>query len=77
MPPNEESPPAAPTRRATLREAFAAVFWSFFGVRKGRMMQRDAVSLRHYQVVVAGVVTAAAFVAVLIVVVRLIVRAAG
>jgi hypothetical protein len=40
-------------------------------------MQRDAVSLRPQQVIVAGVVMAAAFVAILIVVVRLIVRAAG
>ena len=76
MPPNDDSPPAAP-RRATLRQAFGAVFWGFFGVRKGRLMQRDAVSLRPQQVIVAGVVMAAAFVAILVVVVRLIVRAAG
>jgi hypothetical protein len=67
----------APARRATLREVLSAVVWSFFGVRKGRHMQRDAVSIRPHQVILAGLAVAALFVLLLILAVNLIVRAAG
>lgn len=70
------SPPQAP-RNATLGEVFAAVFWSFFGVRKGKHMQRDAVTIRPHQVVIVGLVAGAIFVLTLIAIVRLILRAAG
>ena len=53
------------------------MFWSFFGVRKGRHMQKDAVTIRPHQVVIVGVVSGAIFVAVLLVIVRYIVRNAG
>lgn len=77
MPPPGPRDPAPPVRRASFLEALGAVFWSLFGVRKGLLMQRDAVSLRPHQVVIAGLAVAAAFVLLLIVAVRLIVRAAG
>lgn len=64
-------------RRAKLSEVFGAVFWSFFGVRKGRHMQKDAVTIRPHQVIIVGVVAGAVFVAVLLVIVRYIVRSAG
>ncbi|MFO1308269.1 MAG: DUF2970 domain-containing protein [Burkholderiales bacterium] len=67
----------APARPATLREVVGAVFWSFFGVRKGKAMRRDAVTIRPHQVIIVGIVLAAAFVATLIVLVRVILRAAG
>ena len=67
----------APARPATLREVVGAVFWSFFGVRKGKAMRRDAVTIRPHQVIIVGIVLAAAFVATLIVVVRVILRTAG
>ena len=70
------APPAAPPRPATLREVFGAVFWSFFGVRKGKHMQRDAVTIRPHQVVIVGLVAGAIFVLTLLVVVRLVLRAA-
>jgi hypothetical protein len=69
--PNE---PSQPPRKATLGEVASAVFWSFFGVRKGRAMERDAVTIKPLQVIVVGVVLAALFVIVLLVIVRLIVR---
>ena len=71
--PDDEHAP----RNATLREVFGAVFWSFFGVRKGKHMRRDAVTIRPHQVVIVGVVAGAIFVLVLLGIVRLILRAAG
>jgi hypothetical protein len=64
-------------RQARLSEVFGAVFWSFFGVRKGRHMQKDAVTIRPHQVVIVGLVAGAIFVSVLLLVVRTIVRSAG
>jgi uncharacterized transporter YbjL len=75
--PQHPLPAETRTRNATLREVFVAVFWSFFGVRKGRHMQRDAVTMRPHQVVIVGLVAAAVFVAALLLVVRLILRSAG
>jgi hypothetical protein len=54
-----------------------AVFWSFFGVRKGKAMQRDAVTIRPHQVVIVGVLAGAAFVLTLLLLVRLIITVAG
>jgi len=70
-------PLAPPPRQAKLWEVFGAVFWSFFGVRKGKHMQKDAVTIRPHQVIVVGLVCGAIFVAVLLVIVRTIVRSAG
>jgi hypothetical protein len=74
-PPPPPDPP--PPRNATLREVFGAVFWSFFGVRKRRHMQRDAVTIRPHQVVIVGLAAAAIFVLALLAVVRLVLRLAG
>ena len=73
-PPNEPQPPARP---ATLREVVGAVVWSFFGIRKGNAMRRDAVTIRPHQVVIVGVVLAALLVVLLLTLVRVILRAAG
>ena len=59
-----------------MREVFGAVFWSFFGVRKGRHMQRDAVTIRPHQVVIVGLAAGAIFVLLLLAIVRLILRLA-
>ncbi|HKW80406.1 MAG TPA: DUF2970 domain-containing protein [Casimicrobiaceae bacterium] len=63
-------PPA--TRQATLPQVVGAVLWSFFGVRKGKAMQRDAVTIRPHQVIIAGVLIAASLVAALLILVRII-----
>lgn len=65
-----------PARRATLLELMGAVFWSFFGVRKGAAMRRDAVTIKPHQVIIVGVLFAAILVATLVIVVRIITRSA-
>ncbi len=50
-------------------KAALAVFWSFFGVRKRRDYDADARSLTPAQVVIAGLLGAAAFVLTILLVV--------
>jgi DUF2970 family protein len=72
-------PPATPPppRKATLGEVVVTVFSSFLGIRKRSAMRRDAVNIRPHQVVLVGIALAATFVVVLVLVVRLVIRAAG
>ena len=72
-------PPDEPARnaRASLLEVVGAVVWSFFGVRRGQAMRRDAVAIRPHQVIIVGIVLAAVLVASLLVLVRVIISAAG
>ena len=42
--------------------AFKAVFWGFFGVRKGIEYDHDSVALTPVQVIIAGVVRALVFI---------------
>lgn len=68
----------APRKRdATWLEVIPAVLSSFFGVRKGKAMREDAVSIRPHQVIVVGLLAAALFVVCLIFFVRFIIRSAG
>ena len=55
-------------------DAFKAVFWSFFGVRKRADYDSDAAKLKPHHVIVAGLVTALAFVLVLFGLVKWITR---
>lgn len=48
------------------------VFWSFFGVRRGRDQKEDFAGVTPLQIVVAGVIGAAIFVATLITLVKFI-----
>lgn len=77
-PPSAPDPPD-PTARpnASLGQVVGAVFWSFFGVRKGKAMREDAVTIRPHQVIIVGVVLAALFVFALLALVRIILRSAG
>ena len=68
-PPQPSKPPPA-----TLWNIVVAVFWSFFGVRRGEAMRRDLSSIRPHQVVIVGVLVAAALVVTLLILVRLITR---
>ena len=52
--------------------AWKAVFWSFFGIRRGRDLEQDSANLKPVHVIVAGLVGAAVFVGVLLFVVRLV-----
>jgi hypothetical protein len=72
--PPPDHPESRAPRPATVLELMGAVFWSFFGVRKGEAMRRDAVTIKPYQVIIVGIVFAAILVATLIVLVRIITR---
>ena len=54
--------------------AFKAVFWSFFGVRKGADYDEDAGRLKPQHVIAAGLVSAALFVLLLLGIVKLVTR---
>lgn len=58
-------------------QAIAAVFWSFFGVRKGRDLEQDAHALRPGQVIAAGLIGAALLVGVLVLLVILVTHQAS
>ena len=75
-PPPAPAPPDPdrPAPPATLREIVGAVFWSFFGVRKGEAMRRDTVTIKPHQVIIVGILCAAVLVATLLIVVRVITR---
>ena len=53
------------------------MFWSFFGVRRGKHMQRDAVTVKPLQVVVVGVLLAAVLVLTLLALVSVILKNAS
>lgn len=72
-----EPPPAAPPKAvppATLRQVAGAVFWSFFGVRKGKAMQQDTVTIKPLHVVIVGLLSGLVFVLALIALVTFITR---
>ena len=64
---------ARATRRAGFGQTARAVLWSFFGVRRKSDYEKDAAQLNPVYVIIAGLVAAALFVALLIVVVNLVV----
>jgi len=57
-----------------LGQVVRAVFWSFFGVRRGDAMRRDLVTIRPHQVIIVGILVAAAFVVTLLVIVHIVTR---
>jgi uncharacterized transporter YbjL len=73
-PPDPPDTPPQPARPATLREIVGAVFWSFFGIRRGDAMRRDVVTIKPHQVIVVGILFAAVLVAALLILVRMITR---
>lgn len=57
-----------------MKDAFKAVFWSFFGVRRRSEYDADAQKLKPQHVIAAGLVSAVVFVLVLFGVVKLVTR---
>ncbi|MGQ3052008.1 MAG: DUF2970 domain-containing protein [Roseateles sp.] len=57
-------------RKASLRQTISAVAWSFFGVRRWRDHEQDMARLNPVHVIIAGVLGAALFVLVLVLLVR-------
>ncbi|WP_426396756.1 DUF2970 domain-containing protein [Ralstonia sp. R-29] len=63
----------ATKRRASFAQTMKAVFWSFFGVRKGRDHDKDMAQLNPVHVIIAGVLAAVLFVITLLLIVRAVV----
>ncbi|MFP3890157.1 DUF2970 domain-containing protein [uncultured Ralstonia sp.] len=63
----------ATKRRASFAQTMKAVFWSFFGVRKGRDHDQDMAQLNPVHVIIAGVLGAVLFIVVLLLIVRAVV----
>ncbi len=59
-------------RKAGLVDVAKAVFWSFFGIRKRAAHEKDAVTLKPVQVIIAGVIGATILVLSLVVLVSFI-----
>jgi hypothetical protein len=57
-----------------VKDAFRAVFWSFFGVRRKADYESDAKHLKPQAVIAAGVISAVVFVLVLFGIVKLVTR---
>jgi len=60
-------------RKASFGATMRAVFWSFFGVRKKSDYEKDAQQLNPVHVIIAGVIGAALFIAILLIIVNSIV----
>jgi hypothetical protein len=76
-PPERPASSPEPPRAAPLAQVIAAVFWSFFGVRKRAAMTTDATRIRPWQVILVGIALAALFVGTLVTIVRIVVATAG
>ena len=59
-------------RKAGPLDVAKAVFWSFLGIRKRAAHEKDAVTIRPAQVIVAGLIGAVIFVLTLVLLVRFI-----
>lgn len=57
-----------------MMDAFKAVFWGFFGVRRKSEYEADARRLKPQAVIAAGLVAAAVFVLAILGVVKLVTR---
>ena len=57
---------------ATPLQVIKAVFWSFLGIRKRAAHEKDAVTIRPVQVIIAGIIGAVIFVLALVTLVRFI-----
>lgn len=57
-------------RKPSFLQAVVAVLWSFFGVRQRAAHERDLAALKPLHIIVTGVLIAALFIGVLLVLVR-------
>ncbi|MEN7526652.1 MULTISPECIES: DUF2970 domain-containing protein [unclassified Cupriavidus] len=63
-------------RKLSFGQTIRAVLWSFIGLRKGSEHESDMARLNPIHVIIAGLIAAAAFVAILIVIVKIVVSQA-
>ncbi|MEN9865968.1 MAG: hypothetical protein RL748_1558 [Pseudomonadota bacterium] len=61
---------AASERKLALGATMKAVFWSFLGIRKKRDHEHDVAKLNPVHLIIAGVMGAALFVTILILIVK-------
>ena len=60
-------------RKTNFGATIKAVFWSFFGIRKKSDYESDAANLNPVHVIIAGVLGAALFIAILVTIVHFVV----
>jgi hypothetical protein len=60
----------AAQRKGSFLQTFKAVAWSFFGVRKSKDYERDVSQLNPVHVIIGGLLGAAIFIGVLLLIVR-------
>lgn len=72
---NEDQKPVS-RRKMNFFQTMSAVLWSFVGLRRGSDYRKDAERLNPVHVVIAGVILAAVFVLVLLMIVRAVVGSA-
>ena len=80
MPPSDPHftpKPGEPRPAPSFLRVVLAVFWSFFGVRKGRDLLADAASIKPQHLIVAGLIGAAMVIFSLLLLVRLIIKSTG
>lgn len=63
-------------RKLSFVQTVRAVLWSFIGLRKGSEHESDMAKLNPVHVIIAGLIVAAVFVTILIVIVRTVVSQA-
>ena len=73
MPAEPHTDDRRPRLAAGLLPVVLAVFWSFFGVRKGRKLVEDAGSIKPLHLIAAGLMGALLFVLALILIVRIVI----
>ena len=64
-------PKAPQQRKASFAATMKAVFWSFFGIRKRSDYEKDSASLNPIHVIIVGLIGAAIFIGVLVMLVKL------
>ena len=69
MNPDQHTP--EPRRQSSFVRSMKAVFWSFFGVRKRRDYEDDAVNLNPLHVILAALLGLMIFIGVLVLLVRI------
>ena len=72
--PQQQRPLPPVAKSAGFGATMRAVFWSFFGVRKGRDYERDAASLNPVYVIVGALVGVLVFIGLLVIAVHVAVR---
>jgi len=68
-----KEPTGTSDKKTSFWATLKAVFWSFFGIRKKSDYEKDAAQLNPLHVLIAGIIGALIFIALLIVIVRLVV----